>query len=100
MKYMLLLLIMMSLNAAPLYQQDDKQKHFVGCAMIGSTATGLAKYYGRNTFEAIMIGVATSVLVGVAKEATDEHSDMNDVYTDTLGGVAGSVISAQFSWEL
>ena len=100
-RIILMLLISSLLIAEPLYQQDDKQKHFAGCAMIGATATGLAKHYGSNTFEAIIIGVATSVLVGVAKEAVDGKvqgtADINDIYADTLGGVAGSVISAQFS---
>ena len=103
MKILLTLLFALSLSATPLYMQDDKQKHILGSMAIGTTATGLAKHYGSNTLEAIMIGVATSVLVGVAKEAIDGQghgtADINDIYADTLGGIAGSVISAQFSWK-
>ncbi len=84
--------------------EQDKQKHIALSAGIGISATALAKHYGSNKFEAFMIGVGVALLVGIAKEAYDRnhpnHSeDVNDIYADTLGGVAGSAISSQFSWK-
>lgn len=103
MKTFLILLIALSLSAESLYLQDDKQKHLVGSMAIGGVATGLARHYGSNKFEAFAIGVATSLLIGIAKEKYDGAghgtADINDVYADTIGGVVGSAISTQFTWE-
>ena len=91
------------LSAEPMYLQDDKQKHFVGSAVIGATASGLAKHYGSNKFEAVFIGIGTALLIGIAKEAIDGKGygteDVGDVYADTLGAVSGSLISAQYEWR-
>lgn len=103
MKILLALLLSLSLYAEPLYKQEDKQKHFIGSMAIGGAATGIARYYGSSRIESFFIGVATSLLVGIAKEAVDGRGhgteDVNDVYADTLGGIVGSVVSAQFSWR-
>jgi VanZ family protein len=91
------------LSAEPMYLQEDKQKHFVGSAAMGGVATGIARYYGINKFEAVAIGIASALLIGVAKEAIDGRGygteDVGDVYADTLGAVSGSLISTQFSWR-
>lgn len=103
MKTLLLLLVACSLYAETMYLQEDKQKHFIGSAMIANVSSGLAKYYGSSTFEAIAIGVASALLVGIAKEAIDGKGygseDVNDVYADTLGALGGSVVSTQFNWR-
>lgn len=103
MKALLALLVACSLYAEPMYLQKDKQKHFIGSAAIAGVSSGLAKYYGSSTFEAIAIGVASALLVGIAKEAIDGKcygsEDINDIYADTLGALGGSVISAQFNWR-
>lgn len=103
MKILLALLITLSLSAEEFYLQSDKQKHFVGSAVIGATASGLAKHYGSNKFEAVFIGIGTALLIGIAKERIDGSGhgteDINDVYADTLGSIAGSVLSAQFNWR-
>lgn len=103
MKILITILLAMSLNAEELYLQEDKQKHFIGSMAIGAVATGMARHYGSSTVEAIAIGIATSLLVGIAKEAIDGNGygseDINDIYADTLGGIAGSAISAQFNWR-
>jgi len=103
MKALLLLLMAVMLSAEPMYLQDDKQKHFVGSAVIGATASGLAKHYGSNKFEAVFIGIGTALLIGIAKEAIDGKGygteDVGDVYADTLGAVSGSLISAQYEWR-
>lgn len=102
-KILLLLLVTLSISAEEFYLQNDKQKHFIGSMAIGATASGIARYYGSSTVEAIAIGIATSLLVGIAKEAIDGNGygseDINDIYADTLGGIAGSAISAQFNWR-
>jgi VanZ family protein len=103
MKMIIALLIAMSLNADTFFEQEDKQKHIVGTAVISATATGLARRYGSNKFEAIAIGISTGLLVGIVKEAIDGRGygteDVGDVYADTLGSIGGSIIAAQFKWE-
>jgi VanZ family protein len=92
-----------SLSADTFFQQDDKQKHIIGSMAIGGVATGLARHYGSNKFEAIAIGIASALLVGIAKEAIDGKGygteDVNDIYADTIGAVSGSLLSAQFNWK-
>jgi VanZ family protein len=92
-----------SLNADTFFEQDDKQKHIIGSMAIGGVATGLARHYGSNKFEAIAIGVASALLVGITKELIDGNGygteDVNDVYADTIGAVSGSLLSAQFNWK-
>jgi VanZ family protein len=103
MKLVLALLITLSLSAEEFYLQPDKQKHFVGSMAIGGVATGIAMYYGSNKFEAVAIGIASALLIGIAKEAIDGRGygteDIGDVYADTIGAVSGSIISTQFNWR-
>ena len=103
MKILLSLLIALSLSSEEFYLQNDKRKHFIGSMAISGATTGIARYYGSNKIEAVAIGIASALLVGIAKEKFDGAGngieDVNDVYADTLGGIAGSVISAQFSWK-
>ena len=103
MKLIILLFITLSLNAEEFYLQPDKQKHFIGSMAIGGVATGIARHYGSNKLEAMLIGIGSALLVGIAKEAIDGKGygteDIGDVYADTLGSIAGSVISTSFSWE-
>lgn len=103
MKALLILMIAGLLFAEPTYLQSDKQKHFIGSAAIGGVATGLARHYGSNKVEAILIGIGTALLIGIAKEAIDGKGygteDIGDVYADTLGAVSGSVISTKFEWR-
>jgi VanZ family protein len=99
----LLIAFSSSLSADTFFQQEDKQKHIIGSMAIGGVATGLARHYGSNKFEAIAIGVASALLVGIAKEAIDGKGygteDVNDIYADTIGAVSGSLLSAQFNWK-
>lgn len=102
-KVIVIVTLVLSLNAEEFYLQDDKQKHFIGSIAIGGVATGIARYYGSNKLESIAIGIGTSLLVGIAKEAIDGKGygteDIGDVYADTLGAVSGSIISTQFNWR-
>lgn len=97
MKILIGFLIALTLNAESL---DDKQKHFVASATIGATASGIARHYASNGWEAFAIGVASSLLIGIAKERIDGSGygseDIHDVYADTLGAVIGSAI---ISWR-
>ena len=99
----LLIAFSSSLSAETFFQQDDKQKHIVGSMAISGVATGLARHYGSNKLEAIAIGIASALLVGIAKEAIDGKGygteDVNDIYADTIGAVSGSLLSAQFNWK-
>jgi len=103
MKTILALLLTISLNAGTFIEQPDKQKHIGASMAIGGVATGLARHYGSNKFEAIAIGIASALLVGIAKEAIDGKGygteDIGDVYADTIGAGSGSLLSAQFNWK-
>jgi VanZ family protein len=92
-----------SINADTFFQQEDKQKHIIGSMAISGVATGLARHYGSNKFEAVCIGIASALLVGIAKEAIDGKGygteDVGDIYADTIGAVSGSLLSAQFNWK-
>jgi VanZ family protein len=105
MKILLSLMLAISLFANDIdFMENDKQKHIAVSSAIGVIATGTARHYGSNKFEAFMIGVGTSLVVGILKEAYDRtkpnHTeDINDVYADSIGGVVGSAISTQFSWK-
>jgi len=99
MKALLLLIMAVMLSAEPMYSQEDKQKHFVGSAVIGASVTGLAKYYGHSKLESMMIGTATALLVGIVKETCDPVMDANDMGANMMGAIGGSVLSAQFSWR-
>ena len=83
--------------------EEDKVKHFAGSFAIAGASSGIARYYGSSYIESVAIGIATSVLVGIAKERIDGNGhgseDINDVYADTLGGAVGSVIGASFNWR-
>ena len=102
-KVIVIATLVLSLNAEEFYLQPDKQKHFIGSMAIGSVATGIARYYGSNKVEAMVIGIGSALLVGVLKEAVDGKGygteDIGDVYADTLGSIAGSVIATNFSWK-
>jgi VanZ family protein len=103
MKMIIALLITLSLSAETFFEQSDKQKHIIGSMAVGGVATGLARHYGSNKLEAIAIGIASALLVGIAKEAIDGKGygteDVGDVYADTIGAVSGSLLSAQFNWK-
>jgi VanZ family protein len=92
-----------SLSADTFFQQEDKQKHIMGSMAISGVATGLARHYGSNKLEAIAIGIASALLVGIAKEAIDGKGygtkDVNDIYADTIGAITGSMISTQLNWR-
>ena len=95
-----LLFLALSLSAEEFYIQKDKQKHFVGSMAVGGVATGIARHYGSNKLEAMFIGIASALLVGIAKEKYDSQGngteDINDVYADAIGASFGATL---FSWE-
>ena len=80
--------------------EEDKVKHFAGSFAIAGASSGIARYYGSSYIESVAIGIATSVLVGIAKERIDGSGygseDINDVYADALGASFGATL---FSWE-
>lgn len=103
-KKMILMIAMLSqLSAQPLYEQDDKQIHFVASALMASTVTAYFMNRGYSKTEALIYGFGASMLVGVAKEAYGQHSyggaSADDIYADIAGAGVGSILSMQFKWE-
>lgn len=85
------------------YEQNDKQKHIAGSAVIGMTAAGIARHYECSKLESFLIGVGSAVIIGWVKEVADGHGlghrDIDDIDADMVGGIAGSAVSSQFSWK-
>lgn len=100
---LLAVLLSSSLSAETFFEQEDKQKHMICSMAISVVATGLARHYGSNKFEAVCIGIVSTLLIGIAKERIDGSGygseDIHDIYADTVGALAGSAISAQFNWK-
>ena len=101
-KVFLVILLTSSLFSQDVFNKDfwkqDKQKHFVGSALIAGTTTTLARHYVSNKLEAFFIGFGSALAIGVLKEYSDgkntpKHSeDINDIYADLGGTVIGSVL--------
>ena len=76
-------------------QEQDKQLHF-GAGMITS-ALGYTWSYSKyqDKKKAMITGIATSILAGVAKETYDNmrgrEFDERDILATTMGGVAVSI---------
>ena len=108
-KLFLIILLTSSLFSQDVFNKDfwkqDKQKHFVGSALIAGTATTLARHYGSNKLEAFFIGLGSSLAIGVLKEYSDsknqlKHSeDIDDIYADFGGAVIGPVLVISLEWE-
>ncbi len=83
--------------------EEDKAKHFVAGALIG-TAGGLiaSEISNKNTFWIITGAVGTSLLAGAVKEAIDANSDDNswsngDLAATGLGGLTAGVTISIFT---
>jgi uncharacterized protein YfiM (DUF2279 family) len=85
------------------FWEQDKKLHFLTVGAISGISSSIAKSYGSTKLESFFIGVATGMLIGIAKEYYDgkhqnEHTeDINDMYADTIGSITGSLIGMNFS---
>ncbi len=96
-KIILSLIISTSLLSANFFKEEDKQAHMAVTTIASIYGSLLAKKHGYSDTEAFWIGFGTAMVVGIAKEAYDEHSyggwDNRDLLADAIGGVAGSSVS-------
>jgi hypothetical protein len=79
----------------------DKQKHYLAGVLVGGGASGLAKLLIRRDarhypLKALLVGVGSSFVVGIAKEVRDQKSgkgtpEVMDAVATGLGGIHGSI---------
>lgn len=78
----------------------DKFQHFGVSALIGATATGIARQHQSTGCDAPWIGVSVVMLIGAAKETRDllwDHKiwSYKDMVWNLAGGLAGSFLMAR-----
>ncbi len=71
---------------------NDKLLHMGACYVIGASATSITYYYTNNKKTSMLVGAASVIVVGVAKELWDinnGNSDPEDLLADVIGGSLG-----------
>ena len=87
-------ILLLSISSMAQTIPQDKMLHFSACYIISSGSSTLLSYKYTER-QAMWMGIGLGVSVGIAKEVWDikhGHSDMNDIYADVLGAVAGAVV--------
>jgi len=73
---------------------SDKQLHMGGCYVVSSITTAYVYKRTSNKRSAILVGFASGMLVGVAKELYDiNHGDpdLADIAADAIGSGLGTI---------
>lgn len=58
---------------------------------ISSISSLIAYEYGYTHTQSAWIGFGTSLLIGLAKEASDTNFDSHDIMANTVGGALGTI---------
>lgn len=78
------------------FNQNDKQGHIAISAMTASISSLIYSKNGYSERTSFWLGLATSMLVGVAKEVYDQNNggkfDMKDILADGIGASLGSFV--------
>ncbi len=86
-----------------IWDQSDKQKHFVATTAVSMVVTGYARNKGYSKVESFFWGFGAAIAVGLIKEGVDGKTggqqSSDDLKADVLGGLTGALISAQFEWK-
>jgi VanZ family protein len=73
---------------------NDKLLHIGACYIIGASTTSITYHYTKNKKTSILVGAASVLIVGTAKELWDinnGHSDLKDLLADVIGGTLGII---------
>ena len=85
--------IQRALNIGKRYSiANDKLLHMGACYVIGASSTSITYHYTKNKKTSILVGAASVLIVGTAKELWDVnngHADPEDLLADVIGGTLG-----------
>ena len=101
MKLLYIFLLFPSLLFGQLLQEQDKQLHFAAGML--SSAAGYTFVYNKtgDKKKAMIAGIATSILAGIAKETYDNikggNFDERDILATGLGGITVSATIPLFT---
>jgi glycopeptide antibiotics resistance protein len=94
MKWMLIMVMLLSISSEAQTIPQDKMLHLSACYVISSTSTSFLSYkYPKK--KAMWIGFGLGVGVGITKEVYDikfGDADINDLYFDIIGAGLGAVV--------
>lgn len=101
MKLFYILLLLPTLVFGQLLQEKDKQLHFGAGILSGSAGYTFIYNKTQDKKKAIIGGIATSLLAGIAKETYDttrgNEFDGRDILATTLGGITVNVTIPLFA---
>jgi uncharacterized protein YfiM (DUF2279 family) len=86
------------------FNQKDKQEHIaVSTAISLTTALVANEYLHTSKLESALIGISTTLLIGIGKEYYDgrnplAHEDIEDVYADTIGSLGGALLFYTYTY--
>jgi len=84
-KVVCLLFGIVTINA---FSQQDKVKHFVAGSTISFVSYKVLYKKTKNHPKSLLLGMASGILAGVAKEVYDPVFDKNDLLSTALGSVS------------
>jgi len=92
-KVVYLLFLVITINT---FGQQDKVKHFVAGSTISFVSYKLLYKKTKNHPKSLLLGMASGIVAGIAKEVYDPVFDKNDLLATSLGSVSiGIVIDLQ-----
>tara|TARA_B100000035_G_scaffold225708_1_gene194177 strand:- start:70 stop:372 length:303 start_codon:yes stop_codon:yes gene_type:complete len=94
MKAALIIFFMITNIASAQFIQQDKLLHAGGCYAISSSVSALVYDKTKNKKKALICGLTTSIIIGVAKEVYDiKHGnpDIEDIAADVIGAGLGVI---------
>lgn len=78
------------------FWKRDKQLHFVASAVLSAVGMVFLLFWDSTLASSFWAGIGLSLTVGIIAEAIDKVNDgvedINDVYADLLGAIAGSLL--------
>lgn len=90
MKYILILLLLLSYNSNVV--EPDKMKHFAVSSAISSAGYVIFRIGGMSVYGALASSIVTTMAIGALKEASDDHWDNGDMGANLIGAVLVPII--------
>ena len=88
------IVLLLNLTARAQILQNDKLLHMGGSYVISSTVSAIVYDKTKNKNQAVISGLAVSLLIGAGKEIYDiKHGDSSwgDMFANTVGATLGIV---------
>jgi VanZ family protein len=74
----------------------DKQTHMAASYGITFTVAMVARHYGVTRWKAVLLGAATTLVLGTAKELADEPYSWGDQLANTIGSGTAAIVVFSF----